>query len=85
MRKVLSDRKLTLERVLSFLSAAKLGIRQGYDLCLEAFSSAVNPHVHLKWGMGGVCEVKNETAYLYRHFDATLHILYLFDRIKCTN
>ncbi|WP_251363642.1 Fic family protein [Epibacterium ulvae] len=84
IHKVLSDRAFTPPGMLFPVSAAILRDRHGYDHCLEAFSGAIAPHIRWAWGAEKTLLVQNETADLYRYFDATAQVEYLFDRIENT-
>ncbi|MQQ09633.1 cell filamentation protein Fic [Epibacterium sp. SM1979] len=84
IHKILSDQGFTPQGVLFPVSAAILRDRHGYDRCLEAFSGAIGPHIDWSWGPDKSLRVTNETADLYRYFDATPQVEYLFDRIDNT-
>ena len=70
------------------VSAAILRNRAAYDAALEAFSRAIMPHVDWSWrdGPDGNPEVAvhNDTADLYRFFDATPQAEFLYARIEET-
>lgn len=84
IHKVLSDRQYTPEGMLFPVSAAILRDRQGYDRCLEAFSSAIQPHIDWSWTTDKSIVVNNDTADFYRYYDATPQVEYLFGRIENT-
>lgn len=84
IHKILSERGFTPPGLLFPVSAAILRDRTGYDRCLEAFSGAIQPFIEWHWTAGRSIEVTNDTADLYRYFDATPQVEYLFDRIADT-
>ncbi|ADO44061.1 Fic family protein [Ketogulonicigenium vulgare] len=84
IHKILSDRGFTPPGMLFPVSAAILRDRHGYDRCLEAFSGAIQPLIDWHWTPARAVAVTNETAHLYRYFDATAQVEYLFDRISNT-
>jgi hypothetical protein len=68
------------------VSAVMLRDRRGYDAALERFSKAIIPCIDWHWrddGQGGSeVVVENDTADLYRYFDATPQVEYLFHCIR---
>lgn len=65
------------------VSATMLRDMRAYDAALESFSGRVMPYVEWRWvgGEGGGVEVRNDTADLYRFFDATAVVEYLYERV----
>ena len=84
IHKVLSDRGFTPPGMLFPVSASILRDRHGYDRCLEAFSALIQPWIDWSWQADRTIVVGNETADLYRYYDATPQVEYLFDRIADT-
>lgn len=68
------------------VSAAMLRDRRAYDEALERFSASIMPYIDWHWrddGKGGFeVVVENDTADLYRYFDATPQVEYLYRCIK---
>lgn len=69
------------------VSAAILRDRRGYDDVLASFSRPLLDLIQWEWAAGGADDpgremvVNNETAELYRYFDATAFSEYLYDRV----
>jgi hypothetical protein len=74
----------TPPRVLFPVSAAMLREREAYDRVLERYSSSVLPFINYDLDAEGRMTVHNETARLYRFFDATPHAEYLYHCIEET-
>jgi hypothetical protein len=81
---VLARRNFTPEGVLFPVSAVMLRDPTAYDRALESFSSAIQPFIQYSMNDKEQIEVSNETADLYRYFDATSQTEYLFDCIEET-
>jgi len=64
------------------VSSAILRDRRGYDAALERFSRAIAPYVESVLGVKRELAVLNDTAYLYRTFDATHLVEYTYDRLR---
>ncbi|MBJ7417350.1 MAG: Fic family protein [Niveispirillum sp.] len=68
------------------VSAVMLRDRRAYDEVLERFSASIMPYIDWHWrddGKGGFeVAVENDTADLYRYFDATPQVEYLYRCIK---
>lgn len=68
------------------VSAVMLRDRRAYDEALERFSKSIMPYIDWHWrdiGSGRFeVVVKNDTADLYRYFDATPQVEYLYRCIK---
>lgn len=62
------------------VSATMVRDRAAYDAALETFSSVIMPFVDWSWsdGDGGDVVVRNDTRDLYRFFDATRIVEYLY-------
>lgn len=81
---VLSKMKFTPPGVVFPLSAAMLRDMASYDRVLEAFSGAIAPFIRYHMDPEQRLTVLNETADLYRYFDATLQAEYLCDCVADT-
>ena len=81
---ILTKLGFTPPRVLFPVSAAMLREREAYDRVLERFSSSVLPFISYDLDAEGRMAVHNETASLYRFFDATPHAEYLYHCIEET-
>jgi hypothetical protein len=81
---ILSKLGFTPPGILFPVSAAMLRDRLAYDQVLEGFSGSIMPFIQydldLEHGMG----VQNNTAHLYRYFDATAQAEYLYRCIEET-
>lgn len=72
------------------VSAAILRDRRGYDEALASFSEPLLHLIHWQWSTtsaespGREMIVTNETAHLYRYFDATAFAEYLYDRLAAS-
>jgi hypothetical protein len=78
---VLARRAFGPAGVILPVSSAILRDRQGYDAALERFSSAIAPHVESVLQPDRSLSVLNDTAHLYRTFDATHLVEYTYDRL----
>jgi Fic family protein len=81
MHHVLSTEGFTPPDILFPISAAIVRDRKGYDAALETFSKAIQPHIDWHWTPEKEIEVENDTADLYRYFDATSLAEFLYERI----
>jgi Fic/DOC family len=81
---VLSKTGFTPPGMVFPVSAAMLRDMVAYDRALEAFSEAIAPFVQYSLDAEQKMTVANETAGLYRFFDATPQAEYLFDCIEET-
>jgi Fic family protein len=81
---VLARKNFTPEGVVFPVSAAMLREMSAYDRILESFSSAIHPFIQYAMDAEQQIAVSNETADLYRYFDATSQTEYLFDCIEDT-
>jgi hypothetical protein len=79
---VLARRGFGPEGVILPVSSAILRDRRGYDAALERFSNAVAPYVDQVLGPDRELTLLNDTAYLYRTFDATHLVEYTYDRLR---
>ena len=81
---VLAKRGYSPPGVVFPVSAAILRDRRSYDEVLETFSRAILEFIQWHWTAGREIAVRNETAGLYRYFDATAFAEYLYDRVADT-
>ncbi len=84
MHQVLSGRGFSPPGVVFPISAAILRDRKGYDKALGSFSKPRLRLTDWKWTRERQIRVANDTADLYRFFDATLLAEYLYDRFADT-
>ena len=66
------------------ISAAILRQKHLYDQALEAFSQPILPGIQWDFQPDGEMQVTNQTAALYRYFDATPQAEFLYDRLAET-
>lgn len=81
---VLSSRHYTPKGIIFPVSAAILRNIKEYDTALESFSGPLQAHVNYRMTPKNEVEVLNETAHLYRYFDATRLVEYLYDKLAET-
>jgi len=81
---VLASEGFTPPGVLFPVSAAIVRDRGGYDAALESFSRAIQPYLEWRWTPSREIEVTNETAQLYRYFDATPLAEFLYGKVEET-
>lgn len=79
---VLARRGFGPDDVILPVSSSILRDRRGYDAALERYSSAIAPYVDHVLGPDRDLAVLNDTAYLYRTFDATHVVEYTYDRLR---
>jgi Fic family protein len=79
---VLARRGFGPEDVILPVSSSIVRDRRGYDAVLERYANAIAPHVEWAFGPEGDLRVLNDTAHLYRTFDATHFVEYTFDRLR---
>lgn len=84
MHNILSSEGYTPKDVLFPISAAIVRDRRGYDAALESFSAAIQPFIEWGWTPEKEIAVKNDTADLYRYFDATTVTEYLYSKVEET-
>jgi hypothetical protein len=78
IHQVLSAEGFTPPDVLFPVSAAIVRDRRAYDAALETLSKAILPFIDWHWTAGKEVEVENDTADLYRYFDATPLVEFLY-------
>lgn len=83
-QKALMDMGFNPEGVILPVSAAILEDLVGYRAALEDYSVPTLPFIEWEPTEKGNVVVNNDTAYLYRYFDATRQAEYLADRIERT-
>ena len=81
---VVSTEGFTPPDVLFSVFAAIVRDRKSYDAVLEIFSAAIQPFVDWHWTAGQEIVVDNDTAILYRYFDATALAEYLYAKVAET-
>lgn len=84
IQKALADTGFNPEGVILPVSAAILEDLPGYRVALEDYSSTTLPFIEWETTEDRNVSVTNETAYLYRYFDATRQAEYLMDRLERT-
>lgn len=84
MHHVLAKRGYGPAGIIFPVSAAILRDRRYYDDILESFSRPLFDFVQWRWTADREIEVTNDTADLYRYFDATAFAEYLYDRVADT-
>jgi Fic family protein len=83
-QKALVDTGFNPRGVVLPVSAAILEDMAGYRAALEDYSAPALPFIDWEATDKGNLRVTNDTAYLYRYFDATRQAEYLADRIERT-
>ncbi len=81
---VLAKRGYSPPAVLFPVSAAILRDRRSYDDVLQTFSRPILEFIQWHWTAEREIVVGNETADLYRYYDATVFAEYLYDRVADT-
>jgi Fic family protein len=81
---VLSSEHYTPEGVIFPVSAAILRNMKEYNSVLESFSKPTMSHVKYRMTPSSEVEVLNDTAHLYRYFDATRLAEFLYDKLAET-
>jgi Fic family protein len=81
---ILSKLGFTPPGILFPVSAAMLRDRLAYDQALEGFSGSIMPFIHYDLDLEHGMTVQNDTAHLYRYFDATAQAEYLYRCIEET-
>lgn len=81
---ILSKLGFTPTGILFPVSAAMLRDRLAYDQVLEGFSTSIMPFIQYDLDLEHGMTVRNDTARLYRYFDATAQAEYLYRCIEET-
>lgn len=84
IQKALADTRFNPDGVVLPVSAAILEDLPGYRAALEDYSESTLPFIEWEPTADGNVTVLNDTAYLYRYFDATRQAEYLMDRLERT-
>jgi len=84
MHHALAKRGYSPAGVIFPISAAILRDRRSYDQVLETFSKPQSEFIAWRWTPQQEIDVTNDTADLYRYFDATVFAEYLYDRVADT-
>lgn len=79
---ILSKLGFTSSGILFPVSAAMLRDRLAYDQALERFSNSIMPFIRYDLDPEHGMTVQNDTAHLYRYFDATAQAEYLYRCIE---
>jgi hypothetical protein len=80
----LASSGFTPDQVLFPVSAVMMRDRKHYDRVLEGFSQSVSPYIDYDVNSDGTVVVKNNTAHLYRFWDATAFAEYLYECVAET-
>lgn len=83
-QRVLAESRFSPAGVLTPISAAIVRDPSGYDAALESFSRRIAPFVDYTLDERGEMKVWNDTGDLYRFWDATVTVEYLF-RVTATS
>lgn len=78
---VLATEGFTPPDVLFPVSATIRRDRKGYDGALETYSKSIRPHLDWDWTPSRETEVASDSATLYRYFDATALVEFLFAKV----
>lgn len=81
---ILTKRNYSPADVIFPVSAAILRDRRSYDEVLETFSRPLFEFIQWRWTAQQEIVIENETADLYRYFDATAFAEYLYERVADT-
>ena len=81
---VLSTEGFAPANLLFPISAAIVRDRRTYNVALEAFSESILPFIDWHWTATKKIKVENDTANLYRYFDATLLVEFLYSKVAET-
>ena len=81
---VLSRTGFSPDNLIFPVSAAIVRDQRSYDAVLESFSQPLLGAIDWAWTSDREIAVRNDTAPLYRYFDATLFAEYLYDRVVDT-
>jgi hypothetical protein len=84
IHQVLASEGFTPADVLFPVSAAIIRDRKAYDAALETVSKGIMPLIDWHWTANKEIVVENDTADLYRYFDATPLAEFLYDKIAET-
>jgi hypothetical protein len=80
----LASSGFTPQQILFPVSAVMMRDRKRYDEVLEGFSQSVSPYIDYEMHEDGSLVVNNETAHLYKFWDATAFAEYLYDCVAET-
>lgn len=84
MHHILAKRGYGPKGIIFPVSAAILRDQRSYDDALETFSKSLFEFIDWHWNAQPMIEVENDTADLYRYFDATAVAEYFYDRVADT-
>ena len=80
----LASSGFTPHQMLFPVSAVMMRDRKRYDEVLEGFSQSVSPYIDYEMHQDGSLVVNNQTAHLYKFWDATTFAEYLYDCVAET-
>lgn len=80
----LANRSVTPEGTIFPVSATMLNNMHEYDVCLESFSHSIMSLIQYRMNEDFSLDVLNDTADLYRYFDATRMCEYLYHCVRKT-
>jgi hypothetical protein len=80
----LASSGFTPHQILFPVSAVMMRDRKRYDEVLEGFSQSVSPYIDYELHQDGSLVVHNQTAHLYKFWDATKFAEYLYDCVAET-
>jgi hypothetical protein len=80
----LASSGFTPHQMLFPVSAVMMRDRSRYDEVLESFSQSVSPYIDYELHQDGSLVVNNQTAHLYKFWDATMFAEYLYDCVAET-
>jgi Fic family protein len=80
----LASSGFTPQQILFPVSAVMMRDRKRYDAVLEGFSQSISPFIDYDIQQDASLVVNNETAHLYKFWDATAFAEYLFDCVAET-
>ncbi|PWC26651.1 Fic family protein [Teichococcus aestuarii] len=84
IHQVLAREGFTPPNILFPVSAAIVRDLREYDTVLETFSGPIMPHIDWHWTPAREITVDNDTAHLYRYFDATPLAEFLYAKVAAT-
>jgi hypothetical protein len=84
IHQILTTEGFTPPNLLFPVSAAIVRDRKSYDEVLETFSKAIQPLIDWRWTSGKEIVVENDTNTLYRYFDATPLVEFLYTKVAET-
>lgn len=80
----LASSGFTPQQILFPVSAVMMRDRKRYDEVLEGFSQSISPYIDYEMHQDGSLVVNNQTAHLYKFWDATAFAEYLYECVAET-